>query len=252
MLKSLKRVSQTLRKTLMKPLRIFTHLLTGITVAMFLSCEGPEGPAGPAGTAGTPGSAGVAGPVGSANVIYTEWKTPNWSAFYRYPDNTAVQFSLSAEDSKNPVLTKDVIDKADVHIYTKVQLQEWDPTTAEYKLVNRIYSTSSFVGASVKVPGRTTGKPEDFLQINGSFNPIGENYFAAFVNLSTSTYDNAQQKYIPIPDLVGKTAAVYKDILKDGPQYRMMIIPGAVKVGRKASVDFSDYEAVKHAFGIKD
>jgi hypothetical protein len=219
------------------------------------SCKGPEGPQGPVGGAGPSGTAGIAGPKGAdgtANVVYTEWKTPNWSNLYRYPDNTAVQFSLSAEDSKMPVLTKEVIDKADVHIYTKVQLQEWDPTNAEYKLVNRIYSSSSFVGASVKVPGRTTGKPEDFLQVNGSFNPIGENYFAAFVNLNTSTYDNAQQKYIPIPDLVGKAAAVYKEILKDGPQYRMVIIPGAVKAGRMASVDFSNYAAVKEVFGLKD
>lgn len=42
-------------------------------------------------------------------------------------------------------------------------------------------------------------------------------------------------------------------VLFDGPQFRYVIIPGGTAVGgRKATIDYNDYEAVRQAFNLPD
>lgn len=235
-------------------------LLSGSILALifFSSCEGPAGetgpigPTGPQGVAGANGVAGAKGDMGApgtANVQYTEWKTPEWVNYQRLTDNTMAY--LNVQDTKQPLFTKAVIDSALIYIYLKTQTIRWIQADQEYKLEQRISNATDTYGY-FKIPGRTTSSWEDYFQYGLGTSLIGEDFFNPYIQLYTTKYDYTLQKNVALPELIGKNATFFKDLVKDLPQYRIVIVPASVKVGRAAAVDFTDYNAVKLAFNIPD
>ena len=117
---------------------LFYSVVCLVVGIVFYSCKGPQGEigptgitgsvgstgtAGPAGTAGTPGTAGATGaqgPTGNANVVYTDWATPEWGSFVNESD----RITLIQKSNMNALLTKDVIDKAAIYFYVKVMMQQ--------------------------------------------------------------------------------------------------------------------------------
>lgn len=246
----------------------------GLMALLFIfvsSCKGPEGPQGPQGPAGTAGAtgpqgasgvagatgpqgvSGLAGLQGNANVVYTDWKTPTFDIFNAFQDNSAVY--LSNQNTANALLTKDVIDKSVVYIYFKIGQLLADQSTVSFAPTERIQAPealNSGVPGSVKIPGRTTNTESDFVYYYLNRDLIGPNYLKFNLTLYTSQYNQAQNKTIPVTELVSKNAQFYKDLLKDLPQYRIVIVNGSIPGGRAASVDFKNYAAVKRAYNLPD
>ena len=246
--------------------RFFSLVQLGISFIGFLfmlvvSCKGPEGPTGPAGptgatgpqgvsgAAGTTGPQGVSGATGNANVVYTAWKTVDLSSnYYRSPDNLNVYIG-NDNSTASPLLTQDVINKSIVYIYFKYGTPLFDNGTNEYKLSERIVQGSAY--GSIKIPGRTTNTLGDFVNYNVLHQPIGVNFLNFLLTMPTSTTDaNGQQ--IPIPDFVGKNAQFFRDMFKDLPQYRIVIVNGSTPGGRAVAVDYNDYAAVKRVHNLPD
>ena len=169
--------------------------------------------------------------MGNANVVYSAWKAVDVSTnFSTHPDtdpNTAVYLGNDTK-TDNAILTQDAI----------------DPATGETKLVERILTTNEFV--YVKIPGRTTNKDEDFVNYY-----VGNDLFATnYLKFSMFVY-----KYrfgVLIPDLANKSAQFFRDMVKDMPQYRIIVAYGSTPGGRAAAVDFKDYATVKKAYNLLD
>lgn len=245
-----------------------------------ISCKGPQGPVGPSGPAGATGPtgttgatgpqgasgvagatgpqgvsgvAGPQGPMGNANVVYTDWKTPNFDIFNAFQDNSAVY--LSNQNTANVLLTKEVIDKSMVYVYFKIGQLLADQSTGSFALAERIQAPealNSGVPGSVKIPGRTTNTESDFVYYYLNRDLIGPNYLKFNLTLYTSQYDQAQNKSVTVAELVGKNAQFYLDLLKNLPQYRIVIVNGSTPGGRAAGVDFTDYATVKRAYNLPD
>lgn len=223
---------------------------------------GPQGASGVAGTTGPQGVSGVAGPtgaagpqgaMGNANVVYTDWKTPILDVFNAFQDNSAVY--LSNQNTANVLLTKDVIDKSVVYVYFKIGQLLADQSVGSFALAERIQAPealNSGVPGSVKIPGRTTSTESDFVYYYLNRDLIGANYLKFNLTLYTSQYNQAQNKSVPVTELVGKNAQFYKDLLNALPQYRVVIVNGSIPGGRAAGIDFKDYAAVKRAYNLPD
>lgn len=232
--------------------------LFGIIVASCKGPEGPQGPAGPTGAAGTTGpqgvsgvagATGVQGPMGNANVMYTAWKTPDLSSYYnRFPDNLEVILGNDA-NRVNALLTADIINKSLVYVYFKYGQLLYDNSSGEWKLGERIQATNAF--GSVKIPGRTTSKYDDFIQYYANSDDLGVNNLHLYMYLHTNQYDQ-QGKQVPVADLIGKDAQFFRNMVKDLPQYRLVIVNGSTPGGRQAAVDFKNYAAVKQAYNLPD
>lgn len=246
----------------------FSHFVTfgtglvALLLMLVISCKGPEGPAGPAGAtgaagaAGTPGAtgpagasgvAGATGPMGNANVVYTDWKAVDISGtVFKYPNLSGVQ--LVPASTANTLLTKDAIDKGVIYVYYKFGQLSFDQTSG-YKLVERIKQDT--VVAAVKIPGRTTNNINDYTKYQITTDFLGQNYFAPKVFIFSGIYNTSSDRYDPIPELLFQPDQVYRTMLKDYPQYRIVVVYGSVK-GRVGAVDFKDYAAVKQAFNLPD
>ena len=257
--------------------------LIALLFMVVISCKGPEGPIGPAGptgstggvggvgatgpqgvsgtagatgpqgvsgVAGPTGATGAQGPMGNANVVYTAWKPVDVSTgFSRALDNQYVYLDNNAK-ATNALLTQDVIDKSIVYTYYKTGQPEYDPANAGYKLVERIQAGNT--GGYTKITGRTTSDFPDYIYYYISQPNIGVNYFPFSLTLYTNQYDQAQNKNVPVTDLIGKNAQFFRDMVKDLPQYRIVIVNGSTPGGRVAGVDFKDYAAVKRAYNLPD
>lgn len=246
--------------------RFFSLVQLGISFIGFLfmlvvSCKGPEGPIGPAGptgatgpqgasgVAGATGPQGVSGATGNANVVYTAWKAVDLSGnYYREPDNLGVYIG-NDNSTASPLLTQDVINKSIVYIYFKYGTPLFDNTTNEYRLSERIVQGSAY--GSIKIPGRTTNTLGDFVNYNVFNQPIGVNFLNFLLYIPTFTTDTNGTR-TPIPDFVGKNAQFFRDMFRDMPQYRIVIVNGSTPGGRMATLDYSDYAAVKQAHNLPD
>jgi hypothetical protein len=226
--------------------------LSGATGPQGLSgATGATGPTGPQGLSGATGATGPQGPMGNANVAYTAWKAvDNTGNYNRAPDNMWAYLG-NAGKTANTLLTKDVIDKSLVYIYFKYGTLEYDQSIGSERLYERIQQ-GNFSGY-VKIPGRATSNFNDYIFYNGSHDAIGENYLRFNLSLATQSYDQARNMWVPVTDMVGKNAQYFRDMLKDLPQYRIVIVNGSTLVGgRKANVDFKNYAAVKEVFNLPD
>ncbi len=220
---------------------------TGVTGPQGVS--GVVGPVGPAGPQGLTGVAGPQGPMGNANVVYTAWKAIDVSnSYYRDPTNLVMYIGNDGK-SDYALLTKDVIDKSLVYIYFKVGQQSYDQPSGEYKLVERIVPGNAY--GQLKIPGRTTNGNQDFVGYGIYNQPIGVNFLNFTLRLDTYSYD-AQSKQVAVPELIGKNAQFFRDMVKDMPQFRVVIVNGNIVGGRTASINFKDYASVKQAFNFVD
>lgn len=242
-----------------------SQVSTGLVALSFMivvSCKGPEGPQGPAGPTGAPGVAGtpgvagatgpagvsgVAGAMGNANVVYTAWKGVDISSSYYQTTDNLYTYMGNDNASAYPLLTNDVINKSLVYVYFKFGQQFYDNATAEVKLVERIAPTSAY--GQIKIPGRTTSTYTDFFNYQVYHQPIGPNFLNFTLRMDTFTYDQ-QGKQLVIPELVGKNAQYFRDLVKDLPQYRVVIVNGSTPGGRAAAIDYKDYAAVKKAYNL--
>lgn len=240
---------------------IVLSALLGLGLALVSSCkgpqgdigpqgaQGPQGAVGPAGANGANGPAGPQGPMGNANVVYTAWKTPTWDIFNRAQDNMMAFLNVNnVSGTANAAFTADAINKGVVYTYVKILERQWDNANSEYKLVERIVPNGAFT--SVKIPGRTTNQWEDFMFVYTSWNNIGQNYFEPYLQFRTERWDQAQLKNVPLPEAIGKPASFFRDLAKDLPQFRHVIVHGST-AGRMG-VDFKDYAQVKRAFNLPD
>ena len=59
-----------------------------------------------------------------------------------------------------------------------------------------------------------------------------------------------------MPEYVGQNPAYFRALVKDLPQYRIVVVYGSTKGGRASyegrPVDFSDYAQVKAYFSLRD
>lgn len=242
--------------------------LIALSFMLVVSCKGPEGPQGPAGPAGAAGVAGATGPagasgvmgatgpagvsgvagaMGNANVVYTAWKGVDISSSYFQTTDNFYTYMGNDNTSAYPLLTTDVINKSLVYVYFKFGQQLYDNATAEVKLVERISPTSAY--GQIKIPGRTTSTYADFFNYQVYHQPIGPNFLNFTLRMDTFMYDQ-QGKQATIPELVGRNAQYFRDLVKDLPQYRVVIVNGSTPGGRAAAIDYKDYAAVKKAYNL--
>lgn len=233
--------------------KLFISLSLLTSLIWISACKGPQGDVGPAGTIGTQGTTGttgVAGPAGNANVVYTAWKTPTWENFGRSPDNRRAFLNISEAGKANAAFTADAINKGVIYTYIKIKALNYDNVNGEYALVERITPQGAYTYA--KIPGRQTNTYEDFMATYVGYDPnMAVNYFYPFLQVITERYDLTQQKYVPLEEATGKPAAYFRDLVKDLPQFRHVIVNGST-AGRMAAVNFKDYAAVKKAFNLPD
>lgn len=248
----------------------FVQISTGLVGLLFMvvvSCKGPEGPIGPAGTTGTTGTAGATGPqgvsgvagatgpqgvsgvTGNANVVYTAWKPVDVSSGFAQTTDMFYTFLDNIRTATNPLITQDVIDKSIVYTYFKTGALQYDPANAAFGLVERVQAGSA--NGYAKIPGRTKNDFADYLYYTANQSEMRVNYFPFSITLYTNYYD-AKGTQTVLPETVGKTAQFFRDIVKDLPQYRMIIVKGSTPGGRAATVDFKDYAAVKRAYNLPD
>lgn len=212
--------------------------------------QGTTGATGPQGVSGATGATGPQGPMGNANVVYTAWKPVDLSGnYYRYPDNLGVDLG-NDQKTANALLTAEVMDKSLVYVYFKFGQQLYDNAAGEFKLIERIQASNAFGNALIS--GRTGAKFDDFIQYYINHDYLGTNYLRFNLHMYTQQYDQATAKQVPVTDLIGKTAQDFRNMVKDLPQYRVVIVNGSTPGGRAAAIDYKDYAAVKRAYNLPD
>lgn len=258
-----------------------TYLLGAYALGILLtagiySCKGELGPAGPQGTAGTTGQNGASGPQGAsgvtgpagtsgaqglpgtpgkdgnANVVYTDWKSMPTDVYIRGISNQSVIFQTAI--TSQTVLTRDALDKAAIFVYYKVFQPVFDNSTATFKLQERIGQGSGNASYTL-IPGRNPADFASFLVMSVNNGLMGINFFAPNTSLQTRE-TNAAGVVVAIPEYVVRDAAYFRDLIKDAPQYRIMVVYGSTKGGRTSyngrPVDFNDYAQVKSYFNLAD
>ncbi|WP_261340788.1 collagen-like triple helix repeat-containing protein [Spirosoma montaniterrae] len=270
----------------MKKWLLLTRLSAFVLTVFILTyaCKGPEGPQGPIGPQGTQGTIGVTGPqgvsgatgatgpqgvsgatgatgpqgpqgpqgpIGNANVAYTAWRVVDNSGNYSRTSDNMMVYMGNEGKTASTLLTKEVMDKSLVYIYFKFGQLLYDQSVGTNQLRERIQQGNAT--GMTKIPGHTTSEFNDYIYYNVSHDYLGENYLRFNVNLFTQTWDQAQAKWVPNSEMVGKNAQYFRDMVKELPQYRIVIVNGSTLTGgRRAAVDFKDYAAVKQAFNIPD
>lgn len=180
---------------------------------LFGACEGKEGPQGPAGAKGDTGATGPAGAIGATGTANVIF-----SEWIPMPATAAASlpsrknFSFSA-----PKITQEVLDKALVYGYVK-------------------YSPTGVV--PLPYAGRYTTSNGEIL---GSFlNTI-------LLGLGGISFN---QDWLT-PGTIPRDFADAKTVIGGFTHLRYVIVPGGVQA-RIAGLDYSDYEAVKKHYGLKD
>ncbi len=96
--------------------RVFPAIFLLAAILVFQGCEGPEGPAGKDGV-GTQGPKGDQGEPGTANVIYSEWKSVTTSSWTKTTTNGVVRFH---HDITAPPLDQAILERGLVLVYVKL------------------------------------------------------------------------------------------------------------------------------------
>ena len=220
-----------------------TLLLVGSLATFMFGCTGDDGALGPAGANGTNGTNGTNGKDGNANVVYTDWKTIDWTGGFFQPSNK-LSATLIVKGTDEPLFTRDAMDKAVIYSYFKINELAYDNANAEYKLVERIVPSGNGGYAYFKRPGSTKNQGDDFSILTVNTGNPGVNYFRPYINFQTSIYD-ANGNQVTDSRFAGKLAEDYREYAK-AVTYRHVIIYGGTKAARVNNpVDMSDYNAVK-------
>ncbi len=210
-------------------------LLTGLLISqiLFTACKGPAGDPGPAGKDGTNGQNGAAGAqgvagnagangaqgatgaTGTANVIYGNWVDMNVASYW---------YKLNGIDKNNPAYTYQANIGWGANFAAPITQEILDKGTI---LIYGKYEASNADKKVYLLPSTTLNnyKMESFAGINRIYLQI---IYPTTVTLSTT--------YSPTFSI---------------NQFRYVIIPGSIN-GRKPAIDYSDYEAVKKYYNLKD
>jgi hypothetical protein len=229
--------------------------------------DGANGLAGAAGATGAPGTNGKDGKDGVIVATATPWTKVNFDegkVNYNYTNKNSsnveyqTQFALILKDNTQPLLTKAVIDNGLILTYFKYNSLVYDQDNLSYKLSERvsggaINSQGTNASSYFKIEGRAQDNFTDFANIQLYSYEYGVNYWNPQVSINTPTSQPTPNNYVSnSPELVGKSATFYKELFKKYmPEIRLVIVP-LTTGGRRAAIDYSDYQAVKRAYNLKD
>ncbi|RYF76902.1 MAG: hypothetical protein EOO39_05055 [Cytophagaceae bacterium] len=185
-------------------------------------------------------------------MVYTEWKTVPNELYVRASTNQVAQ--LYTNITSQSVLTREAFDQAAIYVYYKLNVPVFDPQDSDFKLQQRITPQNNVV-SYVPIPGRPANSFNSFMQVSAFHDDLGLNFFRPSVILYTSEA-NAAGTRVALPEFVGKDAAYFRSLVKDAPQYRIVVVYGSTKGGRASYngrlVDFADYSQVKAYFNLAD
>ena len=232
---------------------IFATIITILVVA----CKGQDGAVGPIGATGLTGATGTSGATGAAganaNVVYSEWKSVSTDVSSEIKDSkgnyTTIVFTPL--DKREPLFTKDAIDKA--AIYTYIKYRPLTNDNGVYSLPERIKlgpELNDVVGSFFLIPGRSAVSFVNTQIFYMSNSVYGENYFNYLIGIYPVVQTNTS--YTLIPEFVGKDLKYFQGVVAANMQIRHVVVYGIVKGGRSANIDWNDYEAVKTALNLKD
>jgi hypothetical protein len=204
-------------------------LTAGLLISQILlnSCKGPAGDPGPAGKDGNPGTdgkagaaggqgvAGAAGATGTANVIYGNWVNQN---------NTEYWYKLSGSLPKSNFA------------YSSNENYGWGsnfaaPITQDILDKGLIYVYAKY--EKMYEDKKVYLLPTTILTLN-----------------RMEAYTGLNRIYLANIFPTSNVGSVYQPAFYPS-QFRYVIIPGSIN-GRKPAIDFSDYNAVKAYYNLKD
>lgn len=201
-------------------------LSTGLLISQifFSACKGPAGDPGPAGAdgkqglagiQGVAGATGVPGATGTANVIYGNWINMNVAGYW---------YNLSGVDGNNPAYSYQTNHGWGANFAAPITQEILDKGTI---LVYGKYEPGNVDKKVYLLPSTTLNnyKMESFASINRIYLAL----ISPETEVLSTTYDTAFSLN----------------------QFRYVIIPGSVN-GRKPAIDYSDYNAVKTFYNLKD
>lgn len=200
----------------MKNLRFFsvtlTTLLVGISLT-FTSCEGPAGVDGAVGPAGTNGAVGPAGPQGPAGPVGATGQTGNANVIQiSYSARTWAAAKGSNQQFILPNITPAIMNSSAILIYM----------------------------TPASNPSNTTGYP--WYSVPGtilSTNLVEHEFYFSTSFAGNTSGINIDRKIASASTLTATT--------------RIILIPAnEIRNGRKAAVDFTDYNAVKAYYKLID
>jgi hypothetical protein len=175
--------------TPMSKVRPLFFVLFFVFIVFAYSCT-KEGPAGPAGATGATGATGVPGPAGSANVIYSDWFTPN-------PYVLTTVFGMKNFDFNQaaPGISQDILDKGEVLVYGK--LLGYVPSIWPAGQVSKLPISLTYISGSQQTDTWSGYATAGNLRIN----------FVNSANLYTSISTSHTFRYILIPGGVSGSTA---------------------------------------------
>ena len=195
---------------------------------------GATGTTGATGAGGDTGATGTKGDPGSLTLVYSDWKLLNkfvknadLSNTFQYLDNTSNNYSALVPNGLSVSLFRD-------YGYHTV-------TNGSGDLVGFLYTyykiTENFV--DVVFPGSYTREP-----VNVTTNSFGGNSSVPALSSNVYFYFN-KSTFTDKSDFA-------KEITDRKPSARLLFLPLALKKGRMAHVDMSNYEEVKRTFNLRD
>jgi hypothetical protein len=213
----------------MKKLRFLSLALISASMVFLLTAcpspqngevgpAGPAGPAGPQGVAGPQGATGPAGPTGTANVIYSDWYGPTFNGGTAWVGTTNGGRLVNSFVKTANAVTNSILNQGVILVYAR--LGAYGTT----------YGLSS--EATVLLPITGTATRSSVVQT--------ESWYAETLTGRI--------------DINFQNSANYwsASSMSTGYRFRYVVIPGGVAGGRKAALDYSNYEEVKKAYNLPD
>jgi Collagen triple helix repeat (20 copies) len=218
-----------------------------------VGAKGAIGDAGLKGTTGDTGVKGTTGDTGNSNVIYTEWRSPDFKEPITSPLLNRKQFEPI--DMPFPLLTQDVLNTSQIFIYVKHRRREGLIATG-LKLVEYIQEASTPISESYYLfPGRSGSTTVDYGTHSVAISPVTRpNVISIGTHVMITAPGGANTSTtvnITPPEMFNKTPAFYRDLMKDLVKYRVVIVKGNI-AGRLAAIDWKNYAEVKAALNLKD
>jgi hypothetical protein len=206
--------------------RIFAMLAVMSAVIFMEACKGEKGDVGPIGTTGANGVAGptgangavgAVGATGTANVIYGTWQDMNNSNFW---------YKLGASNTTGGA-------------------NNGGGNT-------NVFSGYGW-GCDINAPITQDILDKGQVFVYGKFaSSIGDNRVYLLPNTFWGNWYTQVKIYLQTIYDQAKTVPTTYNPSGFLCIFRYIVIPGGVAGGRKANVDYNDYEAVKKVYNIKD
>lgn len=240
-------------------LKIQLVIALAFSLSIF-NCKGPDGAVGPAGAngiSGQVGATGATGAAGNANVVYSAWKpivSMNEGVVTGGPDSKGSwnfsYFVLYSPKTLEPLFTKEAINTA--AIYSYIKYNRLIPTNTGYELSEGFkLITNTTEKSFFQFLGRPNTSITSFANVEITVPVYNENYFSLDLIYDFNYFDNKTGRFVYNTQFDGKKAQDLKDLVKNTPQVRHVVVYGSTK-GRLASINMNDYNEVKNALNLKD